>query len=401
MGAQRPERLRVLVVDDEPDVLASLERVLRPLAGRWALSFAASGEQAVYALEAGPIDALVCDIHMPGTSGAEVLRYAASRHPAVLRIALSGQPDQSVALPVINTAHSFLPKPVTAADVEAAVRQGARVLALLNDASVRDLVVGLTVLPSLPAVLKTLLEELRQPTASVSRVGELISQDAGLTAQLLRLINSPYFGLIRPVSDPALAVTLLGLETVGAVLLQHRFFELADEGLIDRVGLKGLFGHCSRTGRRAAAIGRHFGRPARECGAARAAGVLHDVGKILLAVNFPDRYHRAWRLASEGEVPLRVAETVEVGAPHDWVGGHLLALWGLPASLVEAVAFHHDPGQHAHPGGGTLGLVHLANQVEHAADHGAFRELDEDYLAAIGCPVDEQTWKDLVALEAS
>lgn len=102
----------------------------------------------------------------------------------------------------IHDAHCDLRKPATAAALETAIRQTSRIHALLHDEAVRELVLGLSVLPTLPRILQSLLDELRQPQASVATVGELISQDPALTAQLLRIVNSPGpSGVLEPIAD--------------------------------------------------------------------------------------------------------------------------------------------------------------------------------------------------------
>lgn len=392
-------RLRVLFVDDEPLYLRGLKRGLHHLNGSWDLVFVESGDAAIFALESQQVDVIVCDQRMPGTKGIDVLRHARQHHPHVLRLAVSGQVDDPDALAAIHDAHCYLRKPVSHESLEAAIRQTLRIHALLRSETVRDLVLGLSVLPTLPRVLEALFDELRRAQASLATVGELISQDPALTAQLLRVVNSPYFGVIEPVSDPAIATVLLGIDTVAALLLQQHLFALADERLLRRVGLESVFTHCARTGRRAAKLGQEFGRTAQEAGEARAAGVLHDIGKIILAVNYPDRYREAVNAARSGEMPLRVAETLFVGAPHDWVAGHLLALWGLPHATVEAVAFHHDPRHDGQSVTGPLALVHLADVLDHAKDMRIPRELDTDYLAAVGYHIDDDVWRRLMTMD--
>ena len=393
------ERLRVLVIENDSSALSRLELGLQHLRSQWDLTFLPHGDEAVFALEAGQIDVVVCP-QVPAThGGTDVLSYAREHRPEVLRIALAIEGDAPDRLAAINVAHTCLPRHPKAGAIEAAVRQTARIQTLLQAEAMRDLVLGLTVLPSLPSVLNTLLDELRSPYASVARVGELISQDPGLTAQLLRVVNSPVVGLARPVGDPALAVTLLGLDTVAAMLVQHHLFALANERVLDRLGLGGLYAHCTRTGRLAATAGRHFGCSVDDVSLARAAGVLHDAGKLLLALNFPDRYQHAHELAAKSRMPMRVAETMVIGAPHDWVGGLLLALWGMPNAIVEAVAFHHDPRHDGIAAGGALGLVHLANVLEHSREPGALKEVDTNYLNAVGYVVDGSTWQQLAEQE--
>lgn len=389
----RPRRVtqRVRVLLQDPDASRN-ERLRAHLARQrgWSPTCVATVDEAVYALEAGAVDVVVCRV--PPGGAADVLAHASAHHPQALRVALCDGDDPARALPALRHAHRCLSGRARDEDVTLVLRQATRVRALLTDDTLRTLVLGLEVLPSVPLVLQHLLGELRGLSPSVARVGALVEEDPASTAELLRVVNSPLLGLRQSVTDAALAVTLLGLETVGAVLVQQQWLSRSDGRLLDRVGLGTLFPHSLRTARRAASVGRHFGCGHEDIGTARAAGLLHDIGKLVLAVNFPDRYRQAWTLAATGEVPLRVSETLFVGAPHDWVGGHLLALWGLPDPIVEAVAFHHDPRHGGTTTGVALGLVHLANRLDHARDSAAPHELDTDYLAAIGCTVDTARW---------
>ncbi|BCS32161.1 two-component system response regulator [Luteitalea sp. TBR-22] len=388
--------IHVLLQAASPARRDALGRELARVPG-WQVSVVDSVDEALYALETLEIDAAVCEV-VPGEPPT-VLAHAQAHHPEVLRVALA-LADAPRAVDALRHAHTCLPRDTRAGAVALALQQSLRVRGLLCDETLKTLVLGLEVLPSVPQVLQQLLAELRGPDPSVARVGALVEQDAGATAELLHVVNSPLLGLRQPVSDAALAVTLLGLDTVGAVLVQQQWLSQADAQTLERLGLARLFSHGLRTARRAAALGHHFRLGHDAIGAARAAGLLHDVGKLVLAINFPDKYRQAQDLVESGEVPLRVAETILIGAPHDWVGGHLLALWGLPDAIVEAVAFHHDPRYGGASASVALGLVHLANRLEHARDAATPNELDGDYLAAIGCPIDGATWPRLLELES-
>lgn len=393
-GTARPH---VLLQVPTPSRRDALRRELALVPG-WHVSVVGSVDEALYGLETHELDAVVCEV-APGDP-ATVLAHAQAHHPEVLRVALSLADAPSRSVDALRHAHTCLPRDAGPAAVAQALRLALRVRGLLRDHTLQALVVGLEVLPSVPQVLQQLLAELRGPDPSVARVGALVEQDPASTMEVLHVVNSPLLGLRQQVNDASLAVTLLGLETVGAILVQQQWLSQADAHTLERLGLSRLFAHGLRTARRAAALGHHFRRGHEATGAARAAGLLHDVGKLVLAINFPDKYRQVQDLAESGEVPLRVAETLLIGAPHDWVGGHLLALWGLPDAIVEAVAFHHDPRHGDAAGSVALGLVHLANRLEHACEADASDELDRDYLAAIGCPVDPATWAHLLELDA-
>lgn len=389
--------LHVLFVDDEPQVLNGLRRSLHGLRRRWDLRFASGGQQALYELATGPVDVVVCDMRMPEMDGAEVLHHVREHYPNVVRLALSGQADQNLLLKAGGSIHNYLCKPCDAETLEAAIVQTVRAHGLLHNEAVLEVVRSIRVIPSLPRVLQLLFEELRRPDPNLNHIGDLVSQDPGLTAQLLRLINSPFFAISQPVTNVTTAVTLLGVQTVAAALITHQLFSTADERTLARLGLSGLFAHSTLTSRLAVKVARLFAGNSRMAAAAGAAGLLHDVGKLVLATNLTERYTRVADRVAGGEGSTREAELDIIGAPHDWVAGHLLYIWGLPVDIVDAVAFHHDPRHGGNRSVGPVAAVHLANAAAHARPGTPWPPpwLDTEFLEDIGWNVTPETWEDL------
>jgi putative nucleotidyltransferase with HDIG domain len=127
------------------------------------------------------------------------------------------------------------------------------------------------------------------------------------------------------------------------------------------------------------------------------AGMLHDIGKLMLAENSPGQFQQAMAMAAEREIPLHEAEFQVFGASHAGVGAYLLGLWGLPATMVEAVAFHHSPANSDLRCFGPLTAVHAANVLEqefsaNAANNRRSR-LDEAYFAALGLSGRLEVWR--------
>jgi HD-like signal output (HDOD) protein len=128
-------------------------------------------------------------------------------------------------------------------------------------------------------------------------------------------------------------------------------------------------------------------------------GMLHDIGKLLLAANRPTDYQKVTRLIEEGGVSHCVAEKEVFGVDHASVGGYLLGLWGLPVPVVEAIALHHAPQRSTAPGFCALTAVHAANVFEHEADHGSRasteNDLDGPYLASLGLTHRVEAWREM------
>jgi CheY-like chemotaxis protein len=251
---------RILFVDDEPKVLAWLERMLRSMRHEWEMEFAKSGPEALEALAARPFDVVVSDMRMPGMNGTQLLAEVMQRHPQVVRIILSGNADHETGMKSVGPAHQFLTKPCDVEVVKTTVGRACALRDLLADERLRLLVSQMQSLPSLPSLYEELVRELQLPNASLKRVGEIISKDVGMTAKILQMVNSAFFGLRREVSSIGRALTLLGLENVKrwstltvfagvdekprelivTALVRARFCELAGE-LFGEAGADQLF----------------------------------------------------------------------------------------------------------------------------------------------------------------
>jgi len=144
---------RILIVDDEQNVLQGLERMFRPLRHEFEIRFAISGLDALSQMEIAPVDVLVADMRMPGMNGAQLLAEAKQKHPAVVRIILSGHADSELIARSLGVAHQFLSKPCDPESFRKTVRRAVELRALLEDSTIQALVSQMGSLPSLPAKL--------------------------------------------------------------------------------------------------------------------------------------------------------------------------------------------------------------------------------------------------------
>ena len=206
-----------------------------------------------------------------------------------------------------------------------------------------------------------------------------------MTVKLLQIINSAFFGLHRTIADVSEAVALLGLETLSALVLSAGIFsQLQCEGQQARIDQ--LWEHCMAVGRRAKAIA-HVEAPSVAVDAFTA-GILHDVGELVVAVNLPQEYRAIQELVDQQLLTRAEAECKVLGIRHTAIGAYLLELWGLPSPIVEAVAFHHNPSLYESASFTPLTAVHLANILEHFPEEEVLaqpeRFLDVSYLRKIG-----------------
>jgi HD-like signal output (HDOD) protein/CheY-like chemotaxis protein len=349
----------VLFVDDEPNVLSGLARQLHPLRAEWQMVFASSGSKALELMEATPFDVLVTDMRMPGIGGSQLLAEVSSRHPQVIRIVLSGMCDREAALSSVAGAHQFLSKPCDIGVLKTAVERALTVQADLGSAALRQFIARIVALPSLPSIYMDLVEAAQDPNASAHKLGKILSQDIAMTSKVLQLVNSPLFGVRRQVLNPSDACIFLGTDTIRTLVLSVGVFsQFKRKG---RFSAEELQTHSLET----ADLARRFARleqmprdVVEEC---FLAGMLHDAGKLVMAVNCPAEYENCIAAAQSTGQPIADIESEVFGLTHADAGMYLLRLWGLSEQVVAAVAFHHRPQLSPDQSLGALAIVHAAN----------------------------------------
>ena len=335
-------KLRVLFVDDDPDLLLGLRRMLRPERHAWDMTFASSGQHALELLSAHPADVVVSDMRMPGMDGAELLGRVRDQYPETVRIILSGQSQNESVLRCVGPVHQYLSKPCQPDLLKQAIRRTTWLHSRLNAPELRRVVGRVDHLPVLPHLYNRLVHELNSPHASLDRVARLITSDLSMTTRILKLINSSFFGMRQPVTDIRRAVTLLGLETIQRLVLVAGVFQDLDHP-VPGFDLAALTSHSMATGLCAQAIAAAELSEPSAPGEAMTAGVLHDIGRFVLAVAVGDQYATTLSTMRTEGIDLLEAEQRTLGVQHPEVGAYLLGLWGLPHSIVEAAALHHAP----------------------------------------------------------
>lgn len=390
----------VLFVDDDANVLAGLKRMLRPLRSEWATEFVDSGESALAYMAEHPVDIIVTDMRMPGMDGVQLLEQVVARFPAAVRIALSGHSDQEMLIRAAGLAHQYLSKPCETEELKSTLCRSLALRDHCQNKTIARLVSRVSSLPSLPHNYCEILQEIKSPEPSLRRVAEIISRDAAMTAKVLQLVNSAFFGTARRVTDPLHAVTLLGLQTVNGLVLTVGVFSQLDKVQIASFSADELIAHSLRVADLAKKIASSRTKDEALCGEAFVAGVLHDVGKLIFASNFPRQYGEAVTDALECGYALCDLEREAFGADHADLGAYILGLWGLPSTLVEAVAFHHHPAKAQSTGFSALTAVHIANVLSHRDPEGQLPSgIDESYLHSIGVLNELPAWSRLAPAE--
>lgn len=387
----------LLFVDDEPKVLQGLQRQLRPMRNEWEMNFVEGGAKALEFMAAKPVDIVVSDMMMPTMDGSQLLTEVLKRHPQTVRIILSGHAEREAVLRLVGPAHQYLSKPCDADELRQAITRSFALRDLLGNQRLKQLTTRIKNLPTLPALQNQLTEELRKDSPCVERVGEIISRDIGMTAKMLHLVNSAFFGLAQPINSPVEAVIYLGLNTVRSLVLSVQIFSQYDQKVCSSFSLDTLAQHSWMTGVMARSVAqqeRHERKVLEQC---FLAGLLHDVGQLILAFGLHEEYADVIAQAKQQNLQVWQVEQEVFGATHADVGAYLLALWGLPNPIIEAIAMHHQPAHCAVAKFSPTVAVHAADVFVHelssANTEVPHPQLDIPYLTSLGLAERIEAWR--------
>ncbi len=356
----------VLFVDDEPQLLDGLKVALHGYRRTWRQRFALGGHQALEILANEPVDILVTDIRMPEMDGTQLLKEVQQRYPNIIRIVLSGYTDSKALMRTVSVSHQYLSKPVSSTQLAAAIERGCRVHLLMEDDGIRRLVGGLSNLPSVPQIYGQINALIASDKATPDKLAELLQQDMAMCVKILQVVNSSFFRLAREITSVKEAVVYLGIETISQLVLSSEVFGDGDRfPRIPGWDLQQVQKHSLMT----ASLASRLLTDSEEKSEAFMAGMLHDIGQLVLATRAPEDFSRALALSRERGVSMDQAEHDVFGVDHAAIGAYLLGIWGLPYSTVEAVARHHDYDRALAHGLDSGAAVLIAHEL--------LRELDE------------------------
>jgi HD-like signal output (HDOD) protein len=383
---------RILFVDDEPAMLEGLRSRLRVLRSRWIMLFAGSGEEAMTQMEQEPVDVIVTDMRMPGMDGADLLRRVCARWPETIRIVLSGFAQEEQSARLLTVAHQYLSKPCDALQIENMIDRCMCLHGLLADARLRAVVGGMAQLPAIPETFARLREAMARPETPVREISRIIYEDAAIAAKVLQVVNSAFFRLARRIARVDQAVSYLGFNAIRSLVMSVEVFGVWQGGNAPR-GLEPQ--RLQQHAQRVAAAARSLCDRMSLADDALLAGLFHNIGYWVLLPDYSKQLQQAHELACTQGLAVYEAERTVIGASQAEVGAYLLGLWGLPYSVIEAVAFQDSPQVAIHTGFDALaalvvakslvfGSAPLASEAQQAAQVA----IDDAYLKSLNAPFD-------------
>jgi len=370
--------------------------MFRSEGNEWRAHYCNDPHQALKLLDKEQFDIIFSDIRMPSMNGIELLTQVKIRHPDVARIVLSGYADRSILLKSTMVCHQYLSKPCDIGQIVATVSQVCAMQNLVRDPDLRILVSGIGNLPSLPALYLEILDEISSDDGSIHGAGKIIAKDVNMSAKILQLVNSSFFGFPRKIDSILEAVNFLGFDLIRSLVLGDKIFACFDSGPSMIADIEKIWSASIRSSHLANQLAREAGLDDAGCSATLLAGMLQDIGISILASNRPEKYSSITQNIDDEDKPRWQREQAVFGHSHAEVGAYLLALWGFPVEIVNTVNFHHRPSSAPEPDQFTaLSAVYIANLLlaESAIPLAEYEIPDYDYLNSIGALDYYSEWK--------
>jgi HD-like signal output (HDOD) protein len=391
-------KTKILFVDDEENILQGLERSLRTMCNQWEMHFSVGWKNGLELLSQTPFNAVVSDMQMPGMDGVQFLTKVRDINPSAVRFALSGSIKEGILVEATGICHQFLTKPCKPKVLQETISRTMSLQDTIHNEAMKKTISQIHQLPSVPVLYQKVKEELQCPEPETLRISEIISQDVAMTAKILHLVNTAFFGISRHVSNIEEAIQLLGFDLIEKLVLTVEIFATAGESVLPHRYIKRLWAHSFATGQLAKNIAIAENSDKMTIDHSMMSGILHDIGKLIIATNFTDCYLSP---TSGGEYSSWQNEKkFLLGDTHSEVGAYLMGLWGLPEPIIEAIAFHHQPNRLDCQDFTPLTAVHVANALMHEistaeneiAEH---RRLNLKYLSKLGLESRILTWQQI------
>lgn len=352
---------RILFVDDEQNVLDGIRRMLRSSHSVWDMEFVTSGDAALHACSEREFDVVVTDLRMPGMDGAQLLSQIRNRYPGVARIVLSGYSDAALAAQAVPVAYRVLAKPCDPVELKETVERVCTLQDVLGHPALRQVIGTIGELPTLSTTYLELNEAIGKDGTSMSMIARIIEQDVGMSAKILQVVNSGFFGLTQRAQSIEHAVSFLGTNIIKTLALESEAFRVfvPTKRIPTSFWIK-MQKHSQHTAVIAGAL--PVSREIREV--AVIAALLHDAGTLMLASAMTDYFRLVEEIECKNCTQFEAEEAV-LGTSHAEIGAYLLGLWGIHTKAVEAIAHHHHPTRIRHTGIDCSLAVYLSNILAH------------------------------------
>ncbi len=230
-----------------------------------------------------------------------------------------------------------------------------------------NLVIDIPALACLPEILGELNSALSNPSSTMADFGEIIENDSSLTARILKVANSSFFGFPSKIETIPQAITLIGTQEVRDLVFATKVIRTFPGVPEDLVDMKSFWEHSLACGLAAKVLAIQKRMPYPE--QFFVAGLLHDIGRLILFLKIPEASREVLAFCCEHEMPLLDGERKLLGFDHADVGGELMKLWQIPTPIFYGVRYHHQPmSADIYPV--EAAIIHVADIIVHAMEIG-------------------------------
>ena len=392
---KRLTALRLLYLEEDPTLVAQLIHALGNKS-EWEVAHARNPAEARAIAAKQPIDVALLSATMPDTDPVAVAEDLTKVHKKVSIFVLAPDAETGGGLAYASGRFQWLTKPCDPDTLISAIERMAALVSWLTNNTTIDLVAGLHSLPTIPSNYQGVIRAIHSPHSSVQDIAAAVEKDMGITSRVLQVANSAYYGYSKKITSPMEASMLLGIDTLKSLVRYTHVLNNFPQTPATNAVFDQVWRHSAGVAAVARKIVLSHTKDETQGDEAFTAALLHDIGKVVLTSLKPDEYKAVIRQAAETNTPLHSVERIKLKTTHAETGAYLLSLWGIPFSILEAVAWHHYPRECKDKKFSALTAVHVANVAEHRRqqvdENKTIPTLDELYLKEIGVWEEAQEW---------
>jgi HD-like signal output (HDOD) protein len=325
-----------MFVDDEPGIRRVYEMLPSFFGDDYDLTIAESGDEALALLSSQRFDVIVSDLQMPEMSGSELLQRVAHRSPSTARVVVSGFPDEITVAKCLTAGHRYFTKPFNPVTLMQSVRALCQAREAVSSDRIREVVGKIEALPTPSETYLQMVRAFNSSTAQISEIAEILAREPSLSAKLLQMTNSVMFGTAQQIVSLEESIQRMGLGALKALILATQVFDFFHQKPGLKAKLQEIWTHSGNVALRARQVAQERGWPAEACEESFFAGLLHDIGRVVMAACpeverktlFPE-----YDLAHDDvSAQFALSHTIDAEA-----GAYLLSLWGIPDPIANAV----------------------------------------------------------------